>query len=119
MAAVRHAWMFRTAAVVFLFFGAVFMWRYGFTDFHPEQRLIGLPVGILASGVGVFLMRLKRFAIGVSAVVMALVGLSSAVFAPEAKGPVILFLAAMAIICVVYAVLALRTLTQPASNPLP
>ena len=113
MAAVRHAWMFRTAAVVFLFFGAVSLWRYGFTDFHPEQRIPGLLVGALALGVGVFLLRLSRYAIGVSAIVMALIGLSAAVFAPEAKGPVILFLAALAIICVVYAVLALRTLTQP------
>ncbi|MDF3020921.1 MAG: hypothetical protein K0Q92_2224 [Steroidobacteraceae bacterium] len=119
MAAVRHAWMFRTAAVVFLFFGAVFVWRYGFTEFHPEQRPIGLLIGILALGVGVFLMRLKRFAIGVSAIVMALVGLSSAVFAPEANGPVILFLAALAVICVVYAVLALRFLTHSVGSKSP
>lgn len=119
MAAVRHAWMFRTAAVVFLFFGAVFIWRYALTDFHPEQRPIGLLIGILTFCVGVFLMRLQRFAIGVSAIVMALVGLSSAVFAPEARGPVILFLAALAIVCVVYAVLALRTLTRPAESPPP
>lgn len=113
MAAVPHAWMFRTAALVFVFFGAVAIWRYGFTDFNPEQRLIGLPLGLVALAVGVFLWLLKRFAIGVSAVTLALVGLAAAVFAPEAHGPVILFLAALAIVCVVYAVLALRIITQP------
>jgi hypothetical protein len=36
------------------------------------------------------------------------VGLSAAVFAPSTQGPVILFLAALAIVCVVYAVFAAR-----------
>jgi hypothetical protein len=112
MAAVRHAWMFRTAAVVFLFFGAVAIGRFAFTDYHPEQRPYGLAAGALALVVGIFLMRLKRFAIGVSAVAIGLVGLCAAVFAPEAKGPVILFLAGLAIVCVVYAVLAFRALAK-------
>lgn len=116
MATVRHAWMFRTVAVVFLLFGAMFIWRFAFTDFHPEQRPYGLAAGGLALLVGVFLLMLKRFAVGVSAIVMVFVGLSAAVFAPEAKGPVILFLAALAIICVVYSVLALRVLTRAPSE---
>jgi hypothetical protein len=115
MAAVRHAWMFRTAAIVFLFFGLAWLWRFGFTDYHPEQRPYGLAAGVLALMLGVFLLRLARFAIGVSAIAAALVGLSAAVFAPEAKGPVILFLAGLAIICVIYAVYAARAAfgTQP------
>ena len=58
MAAVRYTWMFRTAAVVFLLFGAACaLWRYGFTDYRPEQRPYGLAAGALALLVGVFLFR--------------------------------------------------------------
>lgn len=106
--AVRYKWLFRAAALLFLFFGAVWIWRFGFTDYHPEQRPYGLAAGVFALVVGVFLLRLKRWAIGVSAVAMAFVGISAAVFAPSAKGPVILFLAALALVCVVYAALAAR-----------
>jgi hypothetical protein len=110
MAAVRHAWMFRTAAAVFLFFGAVWLWRFGFTDYHPEQRPYGLAGGVVALTLAVYLFRLRRFAIGASAVAFALVGLSAAVFAPTAKGPVILFLAGLALLCMLYSVFALRVL---------
>ena len=57
-----------------------------------------------------FLFRRARLAIGISAVAAAVVGISAAVFAPNAKGPAILFLAGLAIVCVVYAVLAARVL---------
>ena len=66
-AAVRHAWMFRTAAFVFLVFGALWIWRFGFTDYHPEQRPWGLGAGAAALLVAFHLFRLKRFAIGASA----------------------------------------------------
>jgi hypothetical protein len=112
MAAVRHAWMFRTAAIVHLFFGLAWLWRFGFTDYRPDQRVYGLAAGVVAVILAVMLFRLRRYAIGVSAVAAAIVGLSAAVFAPNAKGPVILFLAALAIICVVYAVLAMRAVTR-------
>jgi len=108
MATVRHAWMFRTVAIVFVFFGLALSWRFGFTDYHAEQRPYGLVAGVLALATGYFLMMLKRFAIAASAVAVGLVGLCAAVFAPEAKGPVILFLAGLAIVCVSYAVLAIR-----------
>jgi hypothetical protein len=108
MAAVRHAWMFRTAAVVSLFFGTIWLWRFGLTDYHPEQRPYGLAAGALALVAGFYLFRLRRFAIGASAVASGLVGVSAAVFAPNAKGPAILFLAVLALVCVVYAVLAAR-----------
>jgi hypothetical protein len=110
MAAVRHTWLFRTAAIVFLFFGCVWLWRFGFTDYHPEQRPFGLALGAFALLVGVFLFRRHRVAIGTSAIAVAVVGISAAVFAPNAKGPAILFLAALAITCATYAVLAARVL---------
>jgi peptidoglycan/LPS O-acetylase OafA/YrhL len=111
-AAVRYTWMFRTAAVVFLFFGGVWLWRFGFTDFHVEQRPYGLAGGVVALLVGLFLFRGRRWAIGVSAIAAVIVGISAAVFAPNAKGPAILFLAALAIVCCVYAALAARVLSE-------
>lgn len=113
MAAVRHAWMFRTAAVISLLLGAGWLWRFGFTDFRPALRPYGLAAGVIAALLGIALLRLRRFAIGASGVAAVLVGLSAAVFAPSTHGPVILFLAALALICVAYAVLAFRAVTSP------
>lgn len=115
-AVVRHIWMFRTAAFLFLAFGAVWIWRFGFTDYRPEQRPWGLGAGGAALLVGYFLFQLKRFAIGASVVVAAVVGASAILFALSIKqGPGILFLAALAIVCVLYAVLGVRALagTKP------
>ena len=117
VAAVRYTWMFRTAAFVFLFFGAVWLWRFGLTDYRPEQRPYGLVSGVLALLLALFLFRLKRFAIGASGICAAIVGVSAAVFAPNAKGPVILFLAGLALVCVLYAALCFRALTLPGSRP--
>jgi uncharacterized membrane protein YjjB (DUF3815 family) len=100
--------MFRTAALLCLFFGVVWIWRFGFTDWHPEQRPYGLVAAASALLVGMFLMMLKRWAIGASAVAAAIVGISAAVFAPNAKGPAILVLAGLALVCIVYAGLAAR-----------
>jgi hypothetical protein len=115
MAAVRYTWMFRTVAVVYLFFGGVWLWRFGFTDFHVEQRPYGLAAGLIALLVAVFLFRRHRWAIGISAIAMVVVGISAAVFAPNASGPAILFLAALAITCVIYAALAARVLFESRS----
>jgi hypothetical protein len=115
-AAVRYPWMFRTAAVVFLFFGGAWLWRFGFTDFHVAQRPYGLAAGVVALVVGVLLLRFSRVAIGISAVAAAIVGISAAVFAPNSRGPAILFLAGLAIICVVYAVFAARALGKPSTH---
>jgi hypothetical protein len=112
MAAVRYTWMFRTAAVVFLFFGGVWLWRFGFTDYHPEQRPYGLAACVFALLVGIFLLRRARFAIGLSALAAAVVGVSAAVFAPNAHGPAILFLAGISLVCGLYAVLATRVLVS-------
>jgi hypothetical protein len=116
-AAVRYPWMFRTAAVVFLFFGGVWLWRFGFTGFHVEQRPYGLAAGVMALLVGAFLLRRARLAVGISAIAAAIVGISAAVFAPNSKGPAILFLALLAIVCIVYAALAARALSSPAGAP--
>jgi len=111
MAAVRHAWMFRTAAVLSLLFGAIWLWRFGFMGFKPEIRAYGLGAGAVAVLLGAALLLLKRPAIATSGIIAIFVGLSAAVFAPSAKGPAILFLAGLALSCVVYAVLAFRAAT--------
>jgi hypothetical protein len=109
-AAVRYTGMFRTAAVLFVFFGAVWIWRFGFTDYHPAQRPWGLGFGVLALVIGVFLFRRARFAIGLSALCAGVVCLSATVFAPQAHGPGILLLAGVAIVTAVYLALSLREL---------
>jgi len=109
-AAVRYIGMFRTAAVLFLFLGVVWIWRFGFTDYHPEQRPYGLALGALALIIGVFLFRRARFAIALSALGAGIVCLSAAAFAPQAQGPGILFLAGLAIVTGVYAILSVREL---------
>jgi hypothetical protein len=111
-AAVRYRWMFRTAAVLFLAFGAIWIWRFGFTDFRPEQRPWGLAAGLVTLIIGVMLFRLSRFAIGASAVASALVGLSATVFVTSVRGPGILVLALLALGCMVYTVLAVRAITH-------
>jgi peptidoglycan/LPS O-acetylase OafA/YrhL len=100
--------MFRTAALLFLFFGAIWIWRFGFTDYHPAQKPYGLAAGIAALLVGAFLMVPKRWAIATSALAAGIVGISAAVFAPNSKGPAILFLAGLALACILYAALAMR-----------
>jgi hypothetical protein len=57
-------------------------------------------------------LRRARFAIALSALAAAVVGISAAVFAPTAHGPVILFSAAIALVCVLYAVFAARALLE-------
>ena len=115
MTAVRYQWMFRTAAVVFLFFAGAWLWRFGLTDYHPGQRPYGLTAGVFALVVGIFLLRRARFAIALSALAAIAVGISAAVFAPMARGPVILFAAMVALVCGLYAVFAARVLLGPRS----
>jgi hypothetical protein len=111
-AAVRYTWMFRTAAVLLFRLGVSWAWTFGFTAYRPEQRPFGLALAVLALVTSVFLFRRARFAIGLSAVGAGLVCLSAAVFAPQAHGPGILFLAALAIGTGIYVVLALRVLFE-------
>jgi hypothetical protein len=114
--AVRYTWMFRTAAALFLFFGAVWIWRFGFTGYHPEQRPVGLALGLLALVIGVFLLRGAKVAIALSALAAGIVCLSATVFAPQAHGPAILFLAGLAITTGLYAALAVRVLSGSGSK---
>ncbi|MEO8016962.1 MAG: hypothetical protein ABI769_04035 [Pseudomonadota bacterium] len=109
-AAVRYTWMFRTAAVWFVFVGAALLWRFGLTDYEPKLQIYGLPIGVGALAIGVFLFRRARAAIGASAGVAAFLCICATVAAPNGRGPVILFFAAVAIGCGVYAVLAARVL---------
>jgi hypothetical protein len=109
-ATVRYSAMFRTVAVVFLLFGALWIWRFAFTEYHPEQRPFGLGLGVLSLVVGVFLFRHARFAIALSALGMGIVCVSATAFAPQAYGPGILFLAGLAIVTGLYTALALRVL---------
>jgi peptidoglycan/LPS O-acetylase OafA/YrhL len=114
MATVRYAWMFRTAAVIYLLLGLAWVWRFGLTDYDPPHRIAGLGLGLLAAVVGVGLFRRAKFAIALSAIGTAVVSISAAVFAPNAHGPVILFLAGLAIVCALYAALAARVLFERA-----
>lgn len=118
-AVVRYIGMFRTAAVVYLFFGAVWIWRFAFTDYHPEQRPFGLALGVLALVVGAFLFRRSRFAIVLSAIGAGIVCLSATVFAPQAHGPGILFVAGLAIVTGLYTALAVRALSGNDDPPPP
>lgn len=113
MAAVRYTWMFRTAAVVYLFFGLSGIWRYGLTDFDPQQRPLGVGLGVLAVIVGIFLFRRAKFAIALSALGAACFAILSAFAAPVMRGPVILAIGLLALLCGLYAALAARVLFKP------
>jgi hypothetical protein len=116
-AAVRYKWMFRTAAVFFLLFGAFALWRYGLTDFNPAQRPVGLALGGIAVATGAFLFRRARLAIGFSALGAGIVCLGATVAAPQGKGPVILFLAGIALVTGLYTALSLRVLFSQGEEP--
>jgi len=110
MAAVRYVWMFRTAAVVHVLMGLSVVWRYGFTPYDPAHRLWGIPLGLLAIVVGVFLLRPARWAVGLSAIAAALLAVAAAVAAPIMKGPVIIAFALLALTMGTYAALGARAL---------
>ena len=102
--------MFRTAAIVHLFFGLAAVWRFGFTDYDAAHRPVGIALGVLAVIVGAFLFRPAKFAIVLSAIGCAVVAISATVAAPIMKGPVIVAFALVAILFGLYAVLAARAL---------
>ena len=112
MAAVRYMWMFRSAAVLFVALGASLLWRFAFTDYQAQYRPFGLAAGVVALTIGAFLFRRARAAIVASAVLAGFLCLCATVAAPNGRGPVILFLAGLAIVCGTYAVLAARVLGQ-------
>jgi peptidoglycan/LPS O-acetylase OafA/YrhL len=113
MAATRYIWMFRIAAVVFLALGLSWLWRFGLTDYRPDQRLYGLAMGLLAFLIGIFLFRRARAAIAISALSAVVVAVSAVLFVPNASGPGILFLIGLAVAGGLYAALSFRVLFAP------
>ena len=110
MAVTRYIWMFRIAAIVFLALGLSWLWRFGLTDYRPEQRLYGLALGLLAFLTGVFLFRRAKTAIAISALSAVVVAVSAVLFVPSASGPGILFLIGLAVAGGLYAALSFRVL---------
>ena len=112
-AAVRYPGMFRTAAVVYLLFGASFLWTFGLTDRYAAYRPYALAGGLLLIGIGVFLFRRARWAIGLSALGTAVTCLLAVLALPSVHGPAILFFALLAILTGLYSALSLRVLVGP------
>jgi hypothetical protein len=109
-AAVRYIWMFRTAASIFVLWGLAWLWTFGLTSYHPEQRPVGLIGGVLSLVIGFYLFRRARFAIAISAIAATIVCLGSVLWVPLVRGPGILFLGVLAILTAIYAVLSARVL---------
>jgi hypothetical protein len=109
-AVVRYIWMFRMAAAIFLALGGAWLWTFAFTDYRPSLRPYGLAASAAALSLSWFLFHRRRFAIGASAIGSTFLCLAATVAAPIARGPGILFLAGLAIVCGVYAVFAARAL---------
>jgi hypothetical protein len=112
MPAARYTAMFRAAGIVYLLLGLAGVWRFGLTDYDPRNRLTGIALGGLAIGIGVFLFRRARIAIGLSAIGEAFVAISAAIAAPIMHGPVILAFALFALLSGTYAALAGRELLK-------
>jgi hypothetical protein len=93
--------------------GLSWLWTFGLTGYHPEQRPYGLTAGVLALVTGGFLLRRSKAAIAVSALVALVVAIGAVLFIPMASGPGILFLVGLAVVCGVYAALAGRVLLEP------
>jgi len=104
--------MFRAAAAVFALLGLCWLWTFGFTAYHPEQRPYGLVAGVLAIVTGIFLFRRARAAIVISALAAAVVAIAAVLFIPEASGPGILVMVGLAVVCGAYAALAGRALLE-------
>jgi len=102
--------MFRAAAAVLLLLGLSWLWTFGFTSYHPEQRPYGLGAGVLALVTAVFLFRRATFAIVISALAAIVIAVGAVLFVPMASGPGVLFLVGLAVVLAVYAVLAARVL---------
>jgi hypothetical protein len=109
-AAVRYTWMFRTAAVLYVTLGLCFLWSYGLTDRFAAYRPHGLAAGVLFIGIGIFLFRRARAAIGLSAFGSAVLCLCATFAVPAVHGPVILFFALLAILAAIYTALSLRVI---------
>jgi len=116
MAAVRYSGMFRTAAVVYLLFGAAAIWRYGLTDYDSAHRLQGIGCGLTSMVIGVFVFRRAKFALVLSAISAAVVAVAAVIAIPILHGPPILAFAAIATVAALYAGFTVRSLTSPSGE---
>src|SRR5262245_48178918 len=119
MAAVRYTWMFRTAAVVYLLFGASGFWRYALTDYDAAHRPVGIALAALALFIGAFLFAPKRFAIVLSALGAGILAIAAALAAPVMHGPVIVACGIFSFVMELYAVFAARELLSRDSGEPP
>ena len=110
MAAVRYNWMFRTAAVVFILFGAFWIFDATWSQKFSGARPYLLAGGLAAVVIGVMLFRRMKAGIALSALASAIVSICAAVAAPQMHGPGIVVLALLAIVTGLYAALAAREL---------
>jgi hypothetical protein len=92
--------------------GLSWLWTFGFTSYHPEQRPYGLAAGVLVLITGFFLYRRARAAIVVSALASVVVAIAAVLFIPAASGPGILVMVGLAVPCGLYAALAGRVLLE-------
>lgn len=102
--------MFRTAAVVFLLFGAFWLFDAAWSQKFSGARPYFLAGGLAAIGVGVMLFRRMKAGIALSAVGAAVVSICAAVAAPQMHGPGIFALGLLAIVTGLYAALSAREL---------
>jgi hypothetical protein len=109
-AAVRYTWLFRTAAVVYLLFGVLWIADATLTDRFAAGRPYLLGAGIAATIVGIFLFTRRKFAVAISGVGAAVVAISAIFFATLAKGPGVLALGLLAVGAGLYAAIAARVL---------
>jgi hypothetical protein len=112
MAALRYTWMFRAAAVIHLAFGLLWIWRFGFTQYDPAHRPLGVGFGVFSLGVGALLLRPLKSGVALSALCAVVIAISAATAAPTMRGPVILFFAAVAIVAGLYTAFAARALFE-------
>ncbi len=110
MAVVRYQWMFRTAAVVLLLFGAFWIFDATLSEKFSGARPYLLAGGLASIAVGVMLFRRMKAGIALSAVGAAVVSICAAVAAPQMHGPGIFVLALLAIVTGLYAAVAAREL---------
>jgi hypothetical protein len=118
-AAVRYIGMFRTAAAFYLLFGASFIWTFGFSAEYAAKRAAGLALGLLMIAVAIYLFRGARWAIGLSALGTTVLCLSATLAVPAVHGPVILFVAVLAIASAIYTALSVRALFGKGDAPVP
>lgn len=110
MAAIRYTWMFRIAAALSVLLGLGWLWTATLSDYRPDLRPYLLAVGLVSVITGIYLFRRARFAVGLSAAAALVVSVSAMLFIPEASGPGVLFLVALAVIGGLYAALSFRVL---------